>query len=127
TVAEKQPQYAIVAAKQTQPKYSLIKLMLNGKFQEFYSLKQVDDPNTLIGELILCRSKLSCDYVVGTLKVIIPVQYQYDKTIAGIEFIDPLGNSNGEFNGKRYFKTNHFCAIFLPINEVYMCYNKQTI
>ncbi|KAI6660849.1 hypothetical protein LOD99_13573 [Oopsacas minuta] len=125
TVAEKQPQYAKVAAKQIQPKYSLTRIMFNGKYQEFYSLNQVADPNTLKGELILCRSKRNYDYVVGTLKVIIPAQYKQDKAIAGIEFIDSLGNSNGEFSGKHYFQTKKFCAVFLPITEVYMSYKQQ--
>ena len=121
-VRDKQAQYSQVAAKHKQhPKYIITNLIVNGKRTPFYSLNQVDNPSDLIGELVVCRSKFY-NIVVGTLKVVIPPKLKFEKTIAGIEFVDEFGDSFGSYKGTFYFETKLGCALFLPTNEVYIGY-----
>ena len=123
-VREKQAQYSQVAAKHKQhPKYIITTIIVNGIYSRFYSLDQVDNPSDLTGEFVVCRSKYGHDYVVGTLKVVIPSKLKFEKTIAGIEFLDKFGDSSGTYKGTSYFKAKSGCALFLPTNEVYLSYN----
>ena len=125
-VKEKQAQYSQVVSKhKQQPKYIITKLSVNGKYSQFYSLSQVDNPSELVGDLVVCRAKWKYEYVVGTLKVVILPKYEYQKamTIAGIEFTDKFGDCSGSYLGIPYFKTIYKCALFIPTTEVYISYN----
>ena len=124
-VEEKQALYTQVVSKHKQPKYATIKLSVKGKSSQFYTLNQVDNPSELVGELIVCRARWKSEYVIGTLKVVIPPKYKYDKTMVGIEFTDEFGDSSGSYRGLFYFKTNSKCALFIPTTEVYISYNES--
>ena len=122
---EKQAEYSQVAAKHKQhPKYIITNLHVNGKKTPFYTLNQVDNPSDLTGELVVCRSKQGHN-VVGTLKVVIPPKLKYEKTVAGIEFVDEFGDCSGTYRGIPYFKTKFRCGLFLPTNEVFRSYNES--
>ena len=126
-VREKQAQYSQVAAKHKQrPKYTITNIHVNGRKTPFYTLDQVDNPSDLTGELVVCRSKHGHNNVIGTLKVVIPPKPKYDKTIAGIEFVDAFGDSSGSYRGTSYFKTKSKCALFLPTNEVFLSYDESS-
>ena len=125
-VKEKQAQYSQVVTKHKQQrKYNITDLRVNGEYSHFYTLNQVDDPSDFIGELVVCRSKSNLEFVIGTLKVIVPPKFKHDKTIAGIEFFDKFGDCYGSYVGISYFKTRSKCALFIPIAEVYIGYNQS--
>ena len=90
-------------------------------------MSQVDNPSELVGELVVCRStKRESEIVIGTLKVVIPTKYKYQKALAGIEFTGEFGDCFGSYLGVSYFKTNYRCALFIPITEVYISYNESS-
>ena len=125
-VKEKQAQCSQVVTKHKQQrKYNITDLRVNGEYSHFYTLNQVDDPSDFIGELVVCRSKSNFEFVIGTLKVVIPAKLKHDKTIAGIEFIDKFGDCYGSYRGISYFKTKSKCALFIPTDEVYIGYNQS--
>ena len=126
-VKEKQAQYSQVVSKhKQQPKYTTTKLFVNGKYSSFYTLSQVVNPSELVGDLVVCRStKRESEYVVGTLKVVIPPKYKYEKTMVGIEFTGEFGDSSGSYRGLSYFKTNYICGLFISTAEVYISYNES--
>ena len=99
---------------------------MNGKYSQFYTLSQVDNPSELVGDLVVCRAKWKYEYVIGTLKVVIPTKYKYQKALAGIEFTGEFGDCFGSYLGVSYFKTNYRCALFIPITEVYISYNESS-
>ena len=126
---EKQPEPSQTAVNPIkQHKYKITNLYFDGKYTKFYSLDQAENPETLIQELAVCRPKGGMKHVVGTIKAIVPGRwYKYKDTIVGIEFLDPMGDSNGEYKYTRYFHTQHNHAVFLPINEVYVRYDNPTM
>ena len=77
----------------------------------------------LVGKLVVCKAKWKSEYVIGTLKVVIPAKLRYEKTMAGIQFTGEFGDCSGSYLGKFYFKTNSKCALFIPTTEVYISYN----
>ena len=124
-VKEKKAQYTRVVSKhKQQPKYTRT-LSVKGKSSQFYTLSQVDNPSELVGELVVCKAKWKSEYVIGTLKVVIPAKLRYEKAIAGIEFTDEFGDCSGSYRGISYFKTIYNCALFLLTTDVYISYNES--
>ena len=123
---EKQPGSPKTAANPIQQhKYKITNLHFDGKYTRFYTLDQAEYPETLIQELAVCTPKRGMKHVIGTIKAIVPGRNRYENTIVGIEFLDPLGDSNGQYKLTRYFHTQRNHAVFLPINEVYIPYHDQ--
>ena len=85
-------------------------------------MSQVENPVEHLGGIVFCRRRTqhTAEYVAGTLQAIIPPNYMHEKTIAGIEFVDPLGDCDGELSHKRYFKSKPKHALFIVTDMVYI-------
>ena len=85
----------------------------------------LEDPKTHIGNQVVCM--LHRFYFIGILKEIInhrPVPQGMGAlspiTYAGIEFNQPVGQSDGFFKGVQYFETAAKCAEYLPLENVFI-------